>query len=52
MGSFVHDLSIQSLQILGTVYGFSFMELQRGFDDTGLGATSRFNNDGSCIVTF
>lgn len=46
--SFVRNLSPQSLQILGTVYDFSLAELQRGFDDSRLGASTRFDEMGSC----
>lgn len=48
--SFVRDLSIQTLQILGHACGFSPEELRRAYDNSSIGALTDYNDHGSCIL--
>lgn len=44
----VHDLSPSALQVIGRVFRFSYVELQRAFEDSRLGSANRIDEDGSC----
>src|SRR5271170_3713259 len=48
---FINDLSPSALQILGTTLGFSYVELERAFDNSKLGSATRLDEDGGCNST-